>query len=91
MMIFAGGMKKSQASSLKLKDPGRDGQATSNMEIKCCLCGVLMTRNTKDISKGQPTFNNPSPLGKNIGDVCCDSCYTTKVIPKLQASSSKLI
>tara|TARA_B100000953_G_scaffold287481_1_gene269766 strand:- start:26 stop:184 length:159 start_codon:yes stop_codon:yes gene_type:complete len=40
-----------------------------------------MTRNTKDISKGQPTFNNPSPLGKNIGDVCCDSCNTTKVIP----------
>ena len=63
----------------------------NNMEIKCCLCRVLMTRNTKDISKGQPTFNNPSPLGKNIGDVCCDSCYTTKVIPKLQASSSKLI
>ena len=53
----------------------------NNMEIKCCLCGVLMTRNTKDISKGQPTFNNPSPLGKNIGDVCCDSCNTTKVIP----------
>jgi hypothetical protein len=51
------------------------------MEIKCCLCGVLMTRNTKDISKGQPTFNNPSPLGKNIGDVCCDSCDTTKVTP----------
>ena len=53
----------------------------NNMEIKCCLCGVLMTRNTKDISKGQPTFNNPSPLGKNIGDVCCDSCDTTKVTP----------
>ena len=55
--------------------------SVNNMEIKCCLCGVLMTRNTKDISKGQPTFNNPSPLGKNIGDVCCDSCNTTKVIP----------
>ena len=40
-----------------------------------------MTRNTKDISKGQPTFNNPSPLGKNNGDVCCDSCDTTKVTP----------
>jgi len=53
----------------------------NNMEIKCCLCRVLMTRNTKDISKGQPTFNNPSPLGKNIGDMCCDSCNTTKVIP----------
>ena len=53
----------------------------NNMEIKCCLCRVLMTRNTKDISKGRPTFNNPSPLGKNIGDVCCDSCNTTKVIP----------
>ena len=42
------------------------------VDSKCCLCG----------NEIESYGNNPAPIKtKSAGDVCCDECNYTKVIP----------
>ena len=41
-------------------------------DLKCCFCGIAI----------EGYGNNPAPIKtKSVGDVCCDECNYTKVIP----------
>lgn len=45
--------------------------------ILCCLCGDKIEVQISGWKYG----HNPSPLGKNENDRCCDSCNDSEVIP----------
>tara|TARA_R110002153_G_scaffold54854_3_gene152533 strand:- start:566 stop:778 length:213 start_codon:yes stop_codon:yes gene_type:complete len=47
-------------------------------DVKCCLCDEKIFIDPLSL---YVYGNNPSPLGKNPEDLCCDICNALQVIP----------